>query len=465
MSKQLRVLHFAHGLASYNNSLLELANRLDAAGMTLRVVSHIDLTDVLREAPCDFQHLKQGVLLVARQAAERNMMQDRFLPLKIARIMASNHRYRRESLQSFEVDELIASWQPDLLLIDMECHVALLQTRRSGLPTLLCSRWFSVFRSPHLPPMHTALLPPRNLYQRWCVRKAWVSLAVYKRFLDFRFRLSRRRFRPIDYNSNNRFDLVAVARQCGIELDNITQTGHWLIPHVYKELPVMSLTARGMEFEQASDPRMHYVGAMVYRRAEKSLRAESALAEFEQFLSVRRPIGNPLIYCSFSTFWVTDEARIKPFIELFSNRPDIDLVMGLGGGSLPDSLSLPDNILMLEFAPQLEVMRFADVVITHGGISSINEALSCGVPLLGVSGRQVDQNGCLARLQYHGLGVLVGSDMHDTDEIMSLVDFLLSDAASGIRDNVKQIQAQLEAYEQQACAVELLRDIARPAHV
>jgi UDP:flavonoid glycosyltransferase YjiC (YdhE family) len=152
-------------------------------------------------------------------------------------------------------------------------------------------------------------------------------------------------------------------------------------------------------------------------------------------------------------------------IKLFSGRSDIDLVIGLGGAKLQSSLPLPDNILVLEFAPQLEVIRCANIVITHGGISSINEALRCGVPLIGVSGKQVDQNGCLARIQHHALGVISASDMRNPDDIMALVDFLLSDAASGIRDNVKRVQAQLEVYEQQECAVRLLRDIAAKTQV
>lgn len=460
MTNRLRVLHFAHGIASYNNSLLELASRLDAAGMTLCVASHVDLTDMLQEAPCDFVHLRQDEFLAARLRAERSSIRGGFLPLKIARIMAINRRYRRESLQSTEVAGLLASWQPDVLLVDMECHVALLQTRRSELPTLLCSRWFSVFRSPDLPPMHTPLLPPRNFLQRCRVRMAWLNLAVYKRFLDASHRLSRRRFRPVGYDNHNRFDLAAVANRCGIDLASITQTDHWLIPHVYKDLPVMSLTTRGMEFEQACDPRMHYVGAMVGQKNATSIVAESALAEFERFLSARGSDANPLVYCSFSTFWATDGTQLEPLLERFAHRPDIDLVIGLGGVSPPSALSLPDNILMLQFAPQLEVIRQADIVITHGGISSINEALRCGVPLIGVSGKRVDQEGCLARIQFHRLGVLSEYDMQSPDDIMPLVEFLLSDDASDIRSHVRQIQAEMEVHEKKASAVTLLREIA-----
>lgn len=459
MNKPLRVLHFAHGISSYNNSLIELARRLADAGMSLCVVSHIDLSDVLQSAPCDFVYLSKFDELVARQRTERSTLRGGIFPSRIYRNFKASHRYRTESLQSDEVQGVLANWQPDLLLIDMECHVAVLQTRQSAVPTLLCSRWFSVFKSPDLPPMHTDLLPPENLKQRWLVRWAWLKLALYKHRVDIAHRLSRRRFRAVSYDSHNRFDLAAVARKCGLELASVTETDHWLIPHVYKDLPVMSLVADSMEFDESLDPRMHYVGAMVGQNTAVSARTKPALVQLNHFLNDRKSKENPLVYCSFSTFWAAEGANIESLIELFSKRTDLDLVMGLGGTTLPE-YTLSENILLLEFAPQLEVIRSADVVITHGGISSINEALRNGVPLLGVSGQHLDQNGCLARVLHHGLGVLCQSGFTQPHEIIASVDYLLSDAASGIRANIEQLKSQLIAYEQDNCAVKLIQDIA-----
>ena len=49
----------------------------------------------------------------------------------------------------------------------------------------------------------------------------------------------------------------------------------------------------------------------------------------------------------------------------------------------PETLGrIPDNIYALSFVPQIEVLKHADVFLTHCGMNSINEALCEGVPMV-----------------------------------------------------------------------------------
>ena len=49
----------------------------------------------------------------------------------------------------------------------------------------------------------------------------------------------------------------------------------------------------------------------------------------------------------------------------------------------PETLGkIPENIYAYSFVPQIEVLQHADVFLTHCGMNSVNEAMSCGVPMV-----------------------------------------------------------------------------------
>ena len=63
------------------------------------------------------------------------------------------------------------------------------------------------------------------------------------------------------------------------------------------------------------------------------------------------------------------------------------------------------NVLTYQIIPQLHVLRHADLSINHGGIHTINECIHFNIPMLVISGRQYDQNGCASRVHQHGCGL------------------------------------------------------------
>jgi UDP:flavonoid glycosyltransferase YjiC (YdhE family) len=457
-SESRRILHFAHGLGSCNNSLRELVRRLRGAGFELCVASHVDLSGVLEGLGVRFEHLQQDRMIADRRLREIDALPGGN-PLKclVQRIRVSRI-HRQHSIAMTEVTDLVHEWKPDLLLIDMECHVAMIQTRKLGIPTVLCSRWFTVFRSGLVPPMHTTLAPPENFAESLRVRWAWTRLMLRKWRLDLRQQFSRRRFRTIHYDSNARSELRAIAAYNGLSLKAITDRSHWLIPHVYRDIPVMSLTAQELEFEDADDPRMHYVGSMV--PGDTNDKQSAASVAFQQFVKRRESSGNPLIYCSYSTCWDTGSQNIELLLDLFTRRQDLDMVIGLGGKTQSmANVVLPDNIFMMDYAPQLEVLDKAAVVITHGGISTINEALHKGVPLMVCSAGHIDQNGCMVRLVHHHVGVAASSDPINPVELEHLIDDLLGEQGIEIRTRVMEMQDCLQRYDKNQSAVTFLRSI------
>ena len=67
---------------------------------------------------------------------------------------------------------------------------------------------------------------------------------------------------------------------------------------------------------------------------------------------------------------------------------------------------IPSNFIIKEFIPQLEVLKKAEIFISHAGNNSLNESLSFGVPMV-LCPQQGEQT--TAARQFHKKGVAVNT--------------------------------------------------------
>ena len=68
---------------------------------------------------------------------------------------------------------------------------------------------------------------------------------------------------------------------------------------------------------------------------------------------------------------------------------DVQLVLSLGGGGKPEDMEeLAGEPIVVEFAPQLELLKRAALCITHAGLNTALECLSNGVLYGGDSNHQ-----------------------------------------------------------------------------
>jgi zeaxanthin glucosyltransferase len=112
--------------------------------------------------------------------------------------------------------------------------------------------------------------------------------------------------------------------------------------------------------------------------------------------------GRPLIYASLGT--VNQHRRVFEAIAQSCAGLDTQLVLSLGGaGRIEDFRDLPGSPLVVEFAPQLDLLERAALTITHAGLNTTLESLAAGVPLVAVP-LNFDQFGVAARIRWTGTG-------------------------------------------------------------
>ncbi|MDG2473114.1 MAG: glycosyltransferase [Pseudomonadales bacterium] len=169
-----------------------------------------------------------------------------------------------------------------------------------------------------------------------------------------------------------------------------------------------------LEFSVANpDKRVHYLGPTY----DKNTR-EKVSFPWE------RLNGMPLIYVSAGTVADSD-IYFRRIAEAVIDLP-IQMVFTRGGSQYPLDDSLPGDPLIVDYAPQLELVSEAKIIITHGSLNTINESLSFGVPLICIP-QALDQFGTAARVAKVGAGITLTPLIVSASSIRHAVINIISD--------------------------------------
>jgi MGT family glycosyltransferase len=143
---------------------------------------------------------------------------------------------------------------------------------------------------------------------------------------------------------------------------------------------------------KTDDPLLHYVGPY-----QRHVRREIPFPH-------EKLDGRPMIYASFGTAKGDVTAQFETIAAACADL-SVQLVISLGGAQVNEAYArFPGNPIVVRYAPQLQLLSRAAVFITHGGVNSVMEGLSQGVPLVVVP-QHGDQFGMGARVAYHRAGI------------------------------------------------------------
>ncbi|MEM9259636.1 MAG: nucleotide disphospho-sugar-binding domain-containing protein, partial [Bacteroidota bacterium] len=325
--------------------------------------------------------------------------------------------------------------QPDALICDVELHEYIITAYGRGLKLLLLSQWYSLWDRPGLPYLLHDTIPG----QGWAGSRLALWLSWHK--IRWRRRWLHQKIALLSFGADRRSTLLALAKQEGFPRRFIRKS-FWPGAFTYEGLPVLAMAPLEMEFPHTPPSFLQYVGPMVYaNRTEKTVAALTAI--FEQ----QERTGAKLLLCTVSTMTGVQDDFLSRLVQAVATRTDWMLVLGLGGKN--DELQLPagaDNVFTFSYVPQLAVLARADLSINHGGIHTIHECLHFGVPMLVYSGKRSDQNGCAARVQYHGLGLMADRDQDAPEAIRAKINYVLTE--DSFQEQIMRMQTRIANYAQ-----------------
>lgn len=451
---QASILTVASGLPSVLYPSVELARRLAAAGHRLTFAALPESRALVKHLGLDFLPLDPSRYEEFLEVDAGAGRLHRLLHLRRRRERA------RDSLAMGGFARAVRDLAPDLVLINGEMHEHIIAAAGTGVPIALLNSFVSIWSQPGLPPPHHLVRPGVG----W--RGSRVGMSLLWLALRLRKKGRARAYRVRHVGCDRLSILRHLAREAGFDFRRETDDSQWLIPFTYRRLPVLSLHALEFEFPHRPPERVHYVGPMVLEpRIDHPMTEEDRARLDAIFERRRRPEGDrKLIYAGFGSIFSTDLAFLQRLLGIVAERLDWDLLISLSDRIAPADLGgLPERVHAFSWVPQLSVLRHADVMVTHGGINTIDECVLNGVPVLVYCGHETDMAGTTARVVHHGIGIAGDRRRDSTPVIREHLDRLLREPS--FQDNVWRLRARYSAYAENRVAEGVVESlIARGFH-
>jgi zeaxanthin glucosyltransferase len=454
------VLLVTSEMAGRINMMCELARRLEAAGHSAAVACPVDVRDRVEAHGVTYFDIPASTppsVATAAVASRRTLGRATAF---VARLGQMRHTARRriakaQSLNAAGIRSAIAGADPDAVLVDVELPVHIMAVAATHLPMALWTSMLSLWKQPGLPPLGSDIQPGHG----WRGSKAGIEMA-WLRFRIWKW-VRRQRFRATRFGEDQMSVLREVAEQTGFPLEHETDVGQWLVPFTYRTVPIVSFNALELEFPHEPLPTCTYLGPLLPADGRRADRGDADTAARLDALFRRRRDGqsDALIYCAFGAWHKGDDRDfLSRILEAVSARPRWDVIVGLGGRIEPSSLgSVPPNVHLFGWAPQLEILRHADCAVHHGGISTVNECITNGAPMVIYPFDFMDQPGNAARVAYHGIGE-VGDRGHDAAaDIAGRIDRMLTDPA--VHARLDTMRAAFGAYQAERRAVAYIESL------
>jgi len=353
-------------------------------------------------------------------------------------------RLQKQAVTNLGMDvfgEKIDELNPDLLLIDVELHEHLMTAIAKNRPTILLSQWFSLWNRKGLPPLLEDTIPGKGWRgSELGIRWAWWKIQVQRKliFLKTKIRTG---------GTNRRSVLRLYAKSIGFPVKYIKEN-YWPGPFTYSELPVLSMTLEELEFPHDKRPNLYYVGLMIDTQRVELQQDKQVESQLKNIYKKVENNQKSLIYCSVSSFKKGDESFIRRLINAIEGQKDWILVLSLGGLLEKNNFKdLPTNVFAFSWIPQIQVLANANCSINHGGIHTINECVHFQVPMLIYSGKRSDQNGCAARVAYHGLGIMADKDVDDSQTIQIKIKEILETVS--YKENLQEMHQHYKRYKEE----------------
>lgn len=160
------------------------------------------------------------------------------------------------------------------------------------------------------------------------------------------------------------------------------------------------------------DASYKFVGPIIYHREENSIPPHLLNTE------------KPIIYIALGTVYNDNLTVYQNLIHMFKDKSYQGFV-SIGKYINPDSLgTIPKNVYIDKYLPQLEMLKRADLFISHGGMNSVNESLYFGVPMLLIPHIQ-EQRVNADRVEELGAGICYPKKDVSGEEILKYIRKIL----------------------------------------
>ncbi len=135
--------------------------------------------------------------------------------------------------------------------------------------------------------------------------------------------------------------------------------------------------------------------------------------------------GRPMVYASLGTLLSARADLFRKIVEACRPLETQLVISHVGRLSDAEANELAKGALVVEYAPQFDLLAGARLTITHGGLNTVLDSLSHGVPVLAMP-MMNDAFGTGARLEWTGSGKVISPNNLSVSSLRSAITELLS---------------------------------------
>lgn len=206
----------------------------------------------------------------------------------------------------------------------------------------------------------------------------------------------------------------------------------------------------GFDFPAPPLPDQHYIGASIYLDRHEA-----------EFPWERLDSNKPLVYCALGTYvWHAKSKYCQFFaavLETARDLPDRQWVLATGEALHADEVgSIPENVIVVDTAPQIALLKRASVMITHGGANTVKECVLLGVPMV-IFPLGGDHHGIAARAIYHGLAIRREFTKLNATKLRALINAATNNPF--IRNQLRLMQARFAEMDEAKVGVKLIETL------
>ena len=311
-----------------------------------------------------------------------------------------------EAFESFDkFNTLIEKISPDLVLIDI--HKVILRApfyQMKKIPLVSIHTTFDVKWMPNVPPITSYFIPTEST-----LSFLFASLLFFMARIENRIRHKKMQTKYLWQ------DELSIAEKYyrlkfGIQLNNRIDFNR-SFGYSIKNLPRLILAPTPLDFQISKRKDTYNVGPLLEVKRENDYADSRYNYLLETIKEYKRRGDSFIIYCSMGTLAELRKKKTAKFfkrmIKTANINPEYLFILSTGKSfNVEDLNPTPKNLFVFESVPQVHLLKQCNVMITHGGASSLAECVLNEVPIIVFPFmKQTDIPSNSARVVFHKIGL------------------------------------------------------------
>jgi zeaxanthin glucosyltransferase len=334
----------------------------------------------------------------------------------------------RRMLLDGELDALLRALALDALVGDMLVYGPVMAAWAQNILAYNFNTELPESRAPGVPPPDSPLPYGDTLERARAVEQAWYDV-LHKPKSEIARELAR-----LD---------ELVREKYGVPESAIEER---LTSRALTTVPELIACSPAFDFPRPHSERRVYIESLALERAPMPFPWE------------RLSPDKPLVFCSLGTQSYRIPGALRFFSEVIAAagaRPDWQFVIAVGTRwSASDFPTAPDNAVVVQFAPQVQLLPRCSVVIHHAGLGTTKESITFGVPMV-VFPLLYDQPGNGSRIRHHRLGEV--GDFHSVTapQLVEMIDRVRREP--GMAEQLATMRSSFEDIERRQPGLALIQ--------